>query len=315
MSQFNNNIEFIFNKDSQGNDIDLEDMPLDVAISIRDVLNSLLDIAIHEGSLNLNVGIRRGSAAPRLVSETPSQMRIVYNKIKDAAESSPERDNVYVKNLNVIYNRFRQFSEFDIIYKNEGTNENITTLFSNKFKEKRSREQITSPLSIKFIEGVIKDSGGDNPNFHIETQSGQHVKINCNEEQAKEMARMLYSRICISTWSKAKKDGKFDYSFCDKYIGSSEKYFYNFQPYYDTLISSSEVDSFKVIKDILESYYNERNYYAAKKFIRLFLNENSTPTHLRTILIISKAFKYDEILRNILEKIEELLASKIGQVY
>lgn len=313
--EYDNNIEFIFKTDSNGNEIDLNNMPLEVAISIQEIFNSLVEIAKHESDLNLNIGLRRGSVAQSLISDESPKLEVVYNKIKDAADSSSERDNVYVKHLNVIYNRFSQFEDFEVNYKNGDTSESLRPLFVRRFKERRIREKFVSPLAISFFEGVIKDSGGDNPNFHLRLDSGAEVKIKCTSSQAKDMARMLYERINISTWSKQKSDEKNEYTFCDRYLGDSIRYYEELIPFYHELIVANEVDSFNVIKEKLEFYFNDLNMAGAKKLIRLFLNENSTPTYLRTILILSKAFKDDEDMNEMLEAVKDLLTQKIGKVY
>lgn len=310
-----NKIEFLFKTDSNGDDIDLNDMPLDVAISIRDIFNSLLEIALHEPELNLNVGMRRGSAAPRLLSNSGENLRVVYNKIKDAATVSPERDNVYVNNLNIIHSRSNNFKDVDISIIIDGEIEDIKPLFEKKFKKRVIRDvNIGSPLTISFIEGKLEQNGGANPNFHIRLANGGTSTIKCTESQSKKLGTLIYENIKLTAWSKTKKD-KIEHTFCDVYVSNSEIYYEEFQRYYNELIVLKGTKVFHHLKSILQSYYDSKDYAGAKKFIRLFLNENATVTHLRTILLISKGFKYNEDMEDIIEKVEQLLVSKIGEIY
>ena len=70
-------------------------------------------------------------------------------------------------------------------------------------------------------------------------------------------------------------------------------------------------EPFHFITEKLEGFYDNKDYLGAKKFIELFL----TDRYLRSILVISKAFKNDDYLGDTLKKVELLLSKKVGEIY
>ena len=116
------------------------------------------------------------------------------------------------------------------------------------------------------------------------------------------IGKFLYDNIKISAHAKAKKDSM-EYSFCDIYVGQSEGYFNEFKEFHSELKNKVGTQKFHFISEKLEELYNSKNLTGAKKFIRLFLNEYSEVTYLKSILIISKGFKpFDFFLKFSLQK-------------
>lgn len=73
--------------------------------------------------------------------------------------------------------------------------------------------------------------------------------------------------------------------------------------------------NFHLVFNKLEKYYDKKDYRSAFNYIRFVLNEYNDVTYLRAILVISKSFKDNEILKNILFEVEKELSNKIGEVY
>jgi len=307
-------IEIILEKDSKGNDIQLNNMSLDASKSLREILDALIQIVEYEKDLNLKIGLEKGSAAHKLISEDENNdLEVVYKKIKDAAEQQPERENLYVNQLNVIYRNIQKFDDYKIVYKHDSTKIDIKPLFKRKFKNTRSRANIDNNFKVKFFNGTLDLIGGKNPNFHITSNSLPYT-IQCTKEEARKVNPFLYQDIFISAWVKEKKNG-WEYNFCDIYAGQSEDYFEIFKTFFKDLKNAKGTEPFHLISNQLEVFYDKRDYAGAKKFIRLFINSLSLPTYLRSILIISKAFKNDEDMKKILVEVERLLSTKIGKVY
>lgn len=306
-------IEIILKKDSEGKEIELNNMSLSSSKSLREILDALINIVEFEKDLKLKIGLEKGSAAQKILSDDDGDLEVVYNKIVDAAEGDANRENLYVNQLNVIYRNVKKFNEFNIYYNHDSKKESIKPLFQRKFKNTRSRANLDNNFNIKFFKGILELNGGKKPNFHI-SENGLPYTIQCSKSEARKINSFLYQEIFISAWVKEKKNS-LEYNFCDVYAGDSEKYFDDFKLFFKELKKKNGTAPFHFISEKLESYYDEKNYIGAKKFIRIFLNSFSLPTYLRTILVVSKAFKDDENLKESLLEVEKLLSTKIGKVY
>lgn len=305
-------IEIILKKDSQGHNIELDNLSLEASKSLREVLDALISIVEHESALDLSIALKKGSAAECLIG-SPQSLSVVYNKIKDAANSSPNRDNLYVNKLNVIYSNIDRSQDYEILYSNQGKKESLKPLFSKKFKSKRASSQVQNDFNLEFFHAKLELNGGKKPNFHVFTNNTTYT-IQCTEKQSKSIGAFMYDKIKFSAWAKAKSN-KMEYELCDVYVGNAELYYDEFGKFYRQLKSKKGTESFHFISEKLEDFYNNKDYTGARKFIRLFLNEFSTPTYLRTILVISKAFKDHVDLSDMLVNVEKLLSKKVGKVY
>lgn len=305
-------IEIKLKKDSTGRDISLASMSLESSKSIREILDAMISIVEFEQNLNLKIGLEQGSAVQKIIGSN-NNLQIVYNKIKDAADGSPNRINHYVNSLNVIYRNIEKFEDFEIFYKSQNRTESIKPLFNQKFKSKRIIDQTENNFNVEFFNGKLELNGGKKPNFHLFSNNNTFT-IQCSEKQAKEVGKFLYDNIKISAHARAKKDSM-EYSFCDIYIGQSEGYFNEFKEFHSELKNKVGTQKFHFISEKLEELYNNKNLAGAKKFIRLFLNEYSDVTYLKSILIISKGFKNNEEIGDLLSEVEKLLSKKIGKTF
>jgi hypothetical protein len=300
-------IEIILNKDSEGNEINLHNMSLESSKAVRQILDALISLAEYEADLNLKIGMKQGSAANQLFG-VHSELEVVYKKIEDAANSSPERENHYVTQLNLIRNSIEHNSDFDIIYSNQNKLRSIKPLFATRFRKTRLKPVIDNEFKIEFIEGHLELNGGRKPNFHL-VHNNISTTIECTQAEAQKVNTFLYQNIKISAWTK-KRANRLEYNFCDIYAGKSEVYFYEFDKFLKDLSTKKGTEPFHFISEFLEDLYNRKDYTGAKKFIRLFLTPYSLPIHLRTILVMSKAFKDDDVLGPSLYDVQHLLSVK-----
>ncbi len=305
-------IEIILKKDSQGNDIDLASMSLDTSKSLRQILDALIAIVEYEKDLHLKIGLERGSVAEKILGNAPN-LKVVYNKMVEASEAHTKRDNIYVRNLNVLYDNFHKVEEYEMFYNADGHKKDLKPLFSNKFRKSRTKKKIENNFNVEFITGVLQQNGGKKPNFHLIT-AGEPITIQCEIEEAIKVNKFLYKEINVAAWAKATPRGM-NYQFCDLYVDNSEQYFTDFKQFFKSLKTMEGTEPFHAISEKLESFYDIKDYAGARKFMRIFLTPLSIPTYLRTILVISKAFKEDDYFETTLSKVEALLSQKIGKVY
>ena len=304
-------IEFILSKDSQGNPISLNEMSLDSTKSLREILDALIKIVEYEENFDLKIGLRQSSAAESIIG-THAQMEIVYKKIKAASQGNPNRERVYVNNLNIIRNNLEN-NKFKIVYKSNNVENIITPLFDKKFKTLRSNSEIENNFNIEFFEADLQENGGKKPNFHI-ISGLENYTIQCSSKaDARKVNPFLYQKIYISAWATSKKKGM-EYTFCDIYAGDSQKYYQEFKTFFKDLKGKTGTEPFHLISNKLEYFFDNKNYSGARKFIRIFVNKFAIPSYLRTILLISRGFKDDPYFIDILAEVEKCLTQQIGNI-
>ncbi|MFT6443314.1 MAG: hypothetical protein ACJASM_002874 [Salibacteraceae bacterium] len=306
-------IEFKLKTDKDGNEVQLDNMSLSSTKAVRAILDALINIVEFEKDLDLKIGIEKGSATQRILSENTEDLAVVYNKIKNVANGSPNRQKTYVSQLNVIYDNFREFGDYEASYRDELKVEDLKPLFQNKFKRFRSSGKLEQEFRVRFFNAELEQNGGVKPNFHI-SENNKRYTIQCSKEEAQKVNAFLYKDVMISTWEKRKKYTT-EYKFCDIYAGNSVNYYDDFEAFFDKLKWLKGPEPFSFISDKLCEYYDQQDLAGARKFIRIFINPLSPPIYLRTILMFSKAFREEETLKESLDKIENLLSNKVGKVY
>lgn len=308
--------EIILFKDSEGKPIQLDNLSLDASKSVREILDALINIAEyekHKNNLNLKIGLENCCAAHKLYGDDNS-MEIVLDNIFNVINDNDKRDNEYVSQLNIIHKNISASQTSEIIINRKGNLINLKDDFIKPFRVKRTRNKIKNNFKIEFIKGKLQQNGGKKPNFHLEVNHGEELTISCDIPDAIKVNKFLYQDIYISAWSKFNGQ-KMLYDFSDLYLEKDIYYFRDFKDFFKKLENSKDTEQYHLISKKIKTYYDELDFVSARKFIRLFINENSLPVYLRTILLNSKSFKDEEELSEMLVEIEALLQSKIGKVY
>lgn len=309
--------EIILFKDSDGNPIQLDNLSVEASKSVREILDALISIAEYErdkNNLNLKIGLENCCAAHKLYSDDDNSMEIVLDNILNVINDSNERDNEYVAQLNIIHRNISINDDSEIKINRKGKLIDLRNDFDKPFRAKRTRNKVENNYKIEFIKGKLQQNGGKNPNFHLEINHGEELTISCDESEAIKVNKFLYKEIYISAWAKS-NGHKMLYNFSDLYLEKDMNYFIDFKDFFKKLEKAKDTEQYHLISNKIKTYYDNLDFVSARKFIRLFINENSLPVYLRTILLNSKTFKDEEELAEMLNKIETLLKSKIGKVY
>jgi hypothetical protein len=174
---------------------------------------------------------------------------------------------------------------------------------------KRERKDIKHNFNIGFFKGKLYESGGKKPNFHIE-QNNLKFRINCSETKAIEVGKFLYKEVKIAAWGKLNANDKMVYDFCDIYNGNQEDVYSDFKEFININNSLAGTEPLKHIHYKLKNYYSEGKFKESRKFIKLFCNETADVNRLRSILLISKPFKENDEIKDLLNNIENLIQFK-----
>ena len=300
-------IEIILDKYPDGSNIELDNMSLDAAKILLDIVQAFTKIAETENNPNIKIGIRTGSAC-----FTIDDAETIYDNMLKVVNEDDDRSNDYVANLLIVQDKLQNSDyKFKAIYTNKlDIEEQIINLFDKKFKQRRERKVIKHIFNIDFFKGKLYESGGKIPNFHIE-QNGIKYKIKCKEEQAIEVGKFLYKEVKISAWGKLNTNNKMTYEFCDIYNANQDDFYGDFKDFIRDNNSMSGTEPLKHIHYKLKSYFSNGNFKESRKFMKMFCNETADVNRLRAILLIAKPFKDNEDISDLLKTIEELIEVKI----
>jgi hypothetical protein len=311
-------IEIVLKEDNNSRSIELDNMSIGATESLKNILESLIEIARYEKTVNnidLKIGVKSGSACEMLIG-TPNNLKVVYNKIEDVVNNKPTRDNFYVKKLNIIRDNISEKKDAKIYYLKDNSRTEITNLFNKSFKEKRERDKTLNYFEVEFIKGKLMQNGGTNPNFHLLTPSGI-ITIDCSEEEAQKV-NYLYKEVYISAWVDKKKKGKRNYKFCDYYMTDSAKqHFIAFEKFFKDISTLKGTEPLHKISSRLENFYNDKDFENASKFLRIFNNKEVNANYLKTILVLSKNIdknidqEKNKIFIESLKNLNQLLNKKI----
>ena len=126
-------------KDSNGNQIHLNELTLDASLQIKEVLDSLIQIVKFENEtngLNLKLSIENCCAAFKIQGEE-TEMEIVHKKITDVFEDTDERINEYVNPLKIIKDNILSDSTSEVKFLKRGNVLYIRPKFSNNFRSRK----------------------------------------------------------------------------------------------------------------------------------------------------------------------------------
>ncbi|MDV6170215.1 hypothetical protein R1T16_17395 [Flavobacterium sp. DG1-102-2] len=302
-----NSIEIIIHKEADGSDIDMENMSVEAANMVIELLTALRNIATFEGNPDITVGLKEGSVCQMIQDHgAGAGIDSIKSNFVKVYQGSNERSNVYVNNLRVVQKALSSELDVDINFVRGAQKVSVKRYFTKQFKLRKVRDEVEQNFHVEFFDAKLKLNGGDKPNFHVERAHSKFT-VDCTEEQARKIGLYLYQQVKFSAWAYVKKD-KIQYQFCDLYNNLDRDYYIEFKSFFQALNAAAENDAIKSIHYKLKDFYSNYEYKEARKFIRLFCYKTVNPNFLMSILIISKAFKDNEDLKDMLAKVEDILS-------
>ncbi|WP_285009619.1 hypothetical protein [Pedobacter faecalis] len=309
--QEENKLEFIIKTDSSKQKVDLDGMSLEAAKAFSVLFSSVVNIIrLNDDREGIKINIKSGS----LVLEATGTEEQIENIQEDltAIISSKSDNKALVKEWRTIQELFKANG---LAYEaNIYTGKNIHSVFEALKTGKKLRAKpkfITLKSSLVFMTGKLIAVGGSNPNIHLEQTNGNRITIGCTETNAKKANRFLYEKIRISCWLKKGGDEE-KYELCDSYWNDQQ---YDILNRFLTKFMSitNEIDQLKFIHYTSRDYLDIKDYGSFRKFLRLFIHESTDVNILKTILIVSQAFKDHEQLKEMRNDIKILFEKKIRE--
>ena len=192
---------------------------------------------------------------------------------------------------------------------------NTKTVLIDKIRERKflgiKKKRIASDTKIVLIKGNLSKSGGEDDPQLVLTINGLPAVVHCNKETVRKVDPYKYKEILISTWCKNAPDKRPHYTYCDIYI--HERDFDEFKDFTTKLYTLSESDEFSHIHEKFKSYFLDENFPKAKKLMRLFAHPSTNTSTLKSVLVVTKAFKDQVDIKDIRNTVKEILEKKIGK--
>lgn len=301
-------IQFRITKDSSGEDISLDSLSIKATNSLIEILTALRNIAQYENRPDLTIGVKQGSACASINGY--EGLEVVRDGFWKVFNNASDRSNVYVHNMQIIKDQIKKSElDFEVSILEQGERIPVIDLFDRKFRKRRERTTIENNFKIEFFEAELMESGGNKPNFHVKS-AGHPYKITCSKEEAIKVSPFLYKDIKFSAWAKMNSNNKMEYTLCDIYNANERDFYNEFKDFFREQNRLQGTEPIKKIHYKLKDFYSNKQFKESRKFLRLFCNDLVDINYLTTILIISKAFKEHDDLKQLLGKIEEIIVSK-----
>jgi hypothetical protein len=304
-------IQFRITKDSQGEEISLDNLSIKATNSLIEILTALRNIVQYENSPDLTIGVTKGSACTSIRGY--EHLQVVREGFLKVFNNDHQRSNVYVHNMQIIKDQIKKSEfEYEVSFHEKGETVQVIDLFDSKFRKKREKKKIENNFNIEFFDAKLVSNGGNKPNFHVIDQH-RSCTIKCTEAEAKKVSPFLYEKLKFSAWGKMNSQNKMEYTFCDIYNANERDFYNEFRMFFSESKKLRGTEPIKQIHYKLKEFYSKNNFKESRKFIKLFCNDLADVNHLTTILIISKSFKEHDDLKDLLKKIEELIVSKTNK--
>lgn len=311
--QEENKLEFIIKTDSSQQKIDLNSMSIEAAKAFSILFSSVVNIIrLNEDREGIKINIKSGS----LVLEATGTEEQIENIQEDFAEiiSCRSDNKALVKEWRIIQELFQAngLAYEANIYTKKTKNSVFDSLKTSK-KLRAKPKYLPLKSSLIFMTGKLIAVGGFNPNIHLEQTNGTRITINCTEKNARKANRFLYDRIRISCWIK-KGGNEVKYELCDSYWDDKE--FNTLSGFLSQFQSvSNEIEQLKFVHYTSRDYLDAKDYGNFRKFLRLFIHDSTDVNILKTILIVTQAFKDHEKLKEMRNDIKVLFDKKIREYY
>lgn len=301
-------IEFRITKDSSGQNISLDSLSIKATNSLIEILTALRNIAQYENRPDLTIGVKQGSACASINGY--EGLEVVRDGFWKVFNNDSDRNNVYVHNMQIIKDQIKKSElDFEVSMLEQGERIPVIDLFDRKFRKRRERTTVENNFKIEFFEAELMESGGNKPNFHVKS-AGHPYKITCSKEEAIKVSPFLYKNIKFSAWAKMNSNNKMEYTLCDIYNANERDFYNEFKDFFREQNRLQGTEPIKKIHYKLKDFYSNKQFKESRKFLRLFCNDLADINYLTTILIISKAFKEHDDLKDLLGKIEDIIVSK-----
>ncbi|PRD56748.1 hypothetical protein [Sphingobacterium gobiense] len=299
--------EFKILKDKDGSETDLKGMSLTESKAFLVLLNSVVTLAEN---INLDssyeIKIERGSACVAIEGTDLNPLISEYDKILENRSNNYEAVTAF-RNIQSLFweNGLTYLSRYRTADFEE-TNVYDKIYNSKTFRTKSIRRD--KNIEVYFLKGYLQEVGGKKPNFHLDI-NGNRVKIECTVEQAQRVKNELYKEVHVSVIKRS--TAKVTYSFLDYY--SDSNIYKEYKDLINSIYESSRLDAVRSVNCNLRNSLVSKNYTKARSLIKLFNNDFTDESILKTILILTKSVPNEASIFNLRSSVKTILEKKRGE--
>jgi hypothetical protein len=276
-------------KDSKGNPVSLQNMPIEAAEALKVFIESLAELARLEGDdTDVRLSINSGSIEASL--EYPETENVIDEAI-DTVTSRLAYDNDVVKTFNKIHNKISANGiEYAVIVHRHGEQHDLTGVFKAEKKFVYSRPRLDWEDDVIFIKGSLYNAGGkSSTNLHVDAGNFDYT-VQCTKEQAQEVNK-LYQDVYLAVHKRWQEGKNPKYVYIDHY--TSQGSFIELKELYASVKSDEGLEKFERVREWLLQVLERGPEHIGDvlKIMRLYQFEFSNRGVIRTILSTLKPFR------------------------
>lgn len=297
---------------ANGSKVSLDNLSGEALTSFLQAVSHLKNIIKSQSDeRKITYKIVEGSASVEALSAV-GEIDVFYGKFRETLDKGNPNSEV-IKEYKLLKECLSNDDlDFDFHYtlngnKKEDLKERV---ISSRFKSKRDRSPWKHELAVKM--GQLYLVGGTSPNYHLELGRNEKFTIHCSKEDAIEVNKDLYRNIKVLVEAKTKKSKAVDEKLTHKIILDSENagIFKKFLTEYNK--TNDLIEKLGLMHDFVFDNSNDKIklLHLMKYLIIGFSSENFHQSELKTVLVISKAFKDDPFLSKERTKLFEIYNHK-----
>jgi len=287
-----NKFELKITKDINGNTIDINSMSLETVQSFLIMIEAITKIVeLNPDKKNITISISAGSAAVAAQGEKINETKKDFNTVIEFNSTNKELFEPWRKLQNLFSANGLQY-EANFWVKDE--KESVVEIIRNSKLLKAKPVPKHFEASVTFMTGSLIAVGGKIPNIHIENDSNKKERliISCTKSKAIKAREFLYQNIYFSAWIKESDDNKKIYELCDSY--RDNLIFDELKVFIEDLKNLDEIEALNKIHLKCREYLDVQNYGTFRKFLRLFIHENTDVNILKELLLTTQSLKDHE---------------------
>ena len=165
-------------------------------------------------------------------------------------------------------------------------------------------EDLANKLGVESVNNEI-DYNGKKINFYSETEM-IHVKDGGEEKRFKVKFGDEY-KISKGLIDYIKNDGDGDFEIDEDEDVDNQ----DFKSIFNELKSMDKIDALSLLHEKLYDFINKKQFDSLREFMELFNNESVDVNYIKTILVVTKGIKNNQIIKDVRESLVILLDKKL----
>lgn len=303
---------------TNGEPVSLKAMDQEALDSFISVVASLKELAkVFVANELLTYSIKEGSAACAVEAPT-HQLDSMFQEINSAIKGNSHNKEIVAPLRRIQEQIKRKSYSYNFRYHQQGKVVQLDPTLRDSDRIIQRRGKSKYEYKFKILTGFINQIGGKDPNYHFDYGAGERIKISCTIEQADDIKDFLYQTITSFVVTKEwylddKKDQHTHVAILDTEMKTLMR------DYIAQYFKEQDlISKLSITYDFVDKLFLSNKTIAINTLKYLLMAFNSKYFHLselKTILVISKPFKNNEVIskyrQQLIETYEALKTKEI----